>query len=77
MYLEWSRPVRWYKKQPITLIRKYFGDKIGLYFCWLGFYTNMLIWPAIVGTICFMYGLISMYSDDNIPRYIYACKRMC
>lgn len=27
----------------------------------------MLIYPAIVGTICFLYGIASINSDDNIP----------
>ncbi|KAJ8706285.1 hypothetical protein PYW08_010911 [Mythimna loreyi] len=67
LYLEWARPCKWFKKQPLWLIRRYFGDKIGLYFCWLGFYTKMLYAPAIVGTLCFMYGLASMESSDNIP----------
>lgn len=67
LYLTWARPNCWYKKQPLCLIRKYFGDKIALYFCWLGFYTNMLIYPAIVGAICFVYGIISIDSNDNIP----------
>ncbi|CAB3257489.1 unnamed protein product [Arctia plantaginis] len=67
LYLEWARPAKWYKKQPLWLVRRYFGDKIGLYFCWLGFYTKMLYAPAIVGTLCFLYGLASMESNDNIP----------
>ncbi|XP_044763195.1 anoctamin-4-like isoform X2 [Coccinella septempunctata] len=67
LYLEWARPAKWMKKQPLGLIRKYFGDKIGLYFCWLGFYTKMLYAPAIVGFICFMYGLLTIDSPDNIP----------
>lgn len=67
LYLTWARPSDWYKKQPLCLIRKYFGEKIALYFCWLGFYTNMLVYPAIVGTICFLYGLASINSEDNIP----------
>lgn len=67
LYLTWARPSKWFKKQPLCLIRKYFGDKIALYFCWLGFYTNMLIYPAVVGTICFFYGLASINSNDNIP----------
>uniref|UniRef100_A0A182FBV7 Anoctamin n=1 Tax=Anopheles albimanus TaxID=7167 RepID=A0A182FBV7_ANOAL len=67
LYLEWARPIKWYKKQPLCLVRKYFGDKIGLYFCWLGFYTKMLYAPAIVGLFCFLYGLASMDSSDNIP----------
>ncbi|KAJ6648985.1 Anoctamin-6, partial [Pseudolycoriella hygida] len=31
LYLEWARPSKWYKRQPICLIRKYFNDT---YFCW-------------------------------------------
>ncbi|KAJ8943897.1 hypothetical protein NQ318_019505, partial [Aromia moschata] len=67
LYLEWARPAKWMKRQPLSLVRKYFGDKIALYFCWLGFYTKMLFAPAIVGTLCFMYGLFTIDSDDNIP----------
>ncbi|XP_055534880.1 anoctamin-4 [Wyeomyia smithii] len=67
LYLEWARPIKWFKKQPLCLVRKYFGDKIALYFCWLGFYTKMLYAPAIVGLLCFLYGLASMDSTDNIP----------
>lgn len=67
LYLEWARPAKWFKRQPLWLVRKYFGDKIALYFCWLGFYTKMLYAPAIVGTLCFLYGLFSMDSDDNLP----------
>ncbi|GBP81847.1 Anoctamin-6 [Eumeta japonica] len=69
LYLEWARPSKWYKKQPLWMVRRYFGEKIGLYFCWLGFYTKMLYAPAVVGTLCFLYGLASMDSSDNIPRY--------
>jgi anoctamin-4 len=69
LYTEWARPSKWYKKQPLWLIKKYFGEKIGLYFAWLGFYTNMLIPASAVGLLCFFYGLLSMNSSDNIPRY--------
>lgn len=67
LYLSWARPSQWYKKQPLCLVRKYFGDKIALYFCWLGFYTEMLVYPSIVGTLCFLYGLASIDSADNTP----------
>ncbi|CAF4888233.1 unnamed protein product [Pieris macdunnoughi] len=67
LYLEWARPAKWYKKQPLWLVRRYFGEKIALYFSWLGFYTKMLYAPAIVGTLCFLYGLASIDSGDNIP----------
>ncbi|CAD1471715.1 unnamed protein product [Heterotrigona itama] len=56
-----------YKKQPLWLIRRYFGEKVALYFAWLGFYTKCLYAPAIVGLLCFMYGVGSMDGPDNIP----------
>lgn len=46
--------------------RKYFGEKVGLYFAWLGVYTQMLIPAAIVGVIVFLYGCATV--DENIPR---------
>ncbi|XP_028257251.1 anoctamin-1a isoform X2 [Parambassis ranga] len=62
---EWASYSVFYKYQPIGLIRKYFGEKIGLYFAWLGVYTQMLIPAAIVGVIVFLYGCATV--DDNIP----------
>lgn len=56
-----------YKKQPLWLIRRYFGEKVGLYFAWLGFYTKCLYPPAVVGLLCFFYGLGSMEGVDNVP----------
>lgn len=50
----------------LFLCRKYYGEKIGIYFAWLGFYTEMLFFAAIVGFLCFLYGWITM--DDSISR---------
>ncbi|GAB6023958.1 hypothetical protein CHUAL_008688 [Chamberlinius hualienensis] len=63
LFQEWARLKCFYKSQPIPLIRKYFGEKIGIYFAWLGFYTYMLIAPAVVGAICFLYGMITLSND--------------
>uniref|UniRef100_A0A7N8XZ40 Anoctamin n=1 Tax=Mastacembelus armatus TaxID=205130 RepID=A0A7N8XZ40_9TELE len=63
--MEWACYSVFYKYQPIGLIRKYFGEKIGLYFAWLGVYTQMLIPAAIIGVIVFLYGCATV--DDNIP----------
>ncbi|XP_050970939.1 anoctamin-1a isoform X3 [Labeo rohita] len=65
LYEEWASYSIFYKYQPIGLIRKYFGEKVGLYFAWLGVYTQMLIPAAIVGVIVFLYGCATV--DDNIP----------
>ncbi|XP_021432672.1 anoctamin-6 isoform X2 [Oncorhynchus mykiss] len=56
LYNEWAHPKSFYKMQPLDLIRKYYGEKIGIYFAWLGFYTAMLALAAIVGLGCFIYG---------------------
>ena len=44
--------------------RKYYGEKIGIYFAWLGFYTEMLFLAAVVGTICFAYGYLT-YNENQ------------
>ncbi|KAK6472483.1 anoctamin-5-like isoform X1 [Huso huso] len=63
LYRSWARFMCFYKEQPLNLIRKYYGEKIGIYFAWLGFYTEMLFYAALVGLICFCYGA-STYSDN-------------
>ncbi|XP_076878421.1 anoctamin-1 isoform X4 [Brachyhypopomus gauderio] len=65
LYEEWASYSVFYKYQPVGLIRKYFGEKIGLYFAWLGVYTQMLIPASLVGVIVFLYGCVTV--DDNIP----------
>lgn len=47
--------------------RKYFGEQIGLYFAWLGVYTQLLIPPSVLGIIVFLYGIFTV--DTNVPRW--------
>uniref|UniRef100_A0A3B3ZSM6 Anoctamin n=1 Tax=Periophthalmus magnuspinnatus TaxID=409849 RepID=A0A3B3ZSM6_9GOBI len=63
----WARWCKWYKYQPLDHIREYFGEKIGLYFAWL-FYTTWLLPAAVVGTLVFVSGVMTMGS--NIPEEI-------
>ncbi|XP_074192968.1 anoctamin-1 isoform X7 [Rhinolophus sinicus] len=65
LYEEWASYGVFYKYQPIDLVRKYFGEKIGLYFAWLGVYTQMLIPASVVGVIVFLYGCATV--NENIP----------
>ncbi|XP_027899856.1 anoctamin-2b isoform X3 [Xiphophorus couchianus] len=65
LFEEWAKYSAFYKYQPIDLVRKYFGEKIGLYFAWLGVYTQLLIPASIVGIIVFGYGVATV--DTNIP----------
>ncbi|XP_035986817.1 anoctamin-5-like isoform X2 [Fundulus heteroclitus] len=63
LYSHWAQFLCFFKEQPINRIRKYYGEKIGIYFAWLGFYTEMLLFAAVVGTICFLYGFLTF--DEN------------
>ncbi|KAM9327575.1 anoctamin-4-like [Pholidichthys leucotaenia] len=60
LYEYWAWWGVWYKYQPLDLIRRYFGEKIGLYFAWLGWYTGMLFPAALVGLLVFLYGLLTL-----------------
>uniref|UniRef100_A0A669BCP0 Anoctamin n=1 Tax=Oreochromis niloticus TaxID=8128 RepID=A0A669BCP0_ORENI len=37
------------ERQPLDDICDYFGVKIAMYFAWLGFYTNSMLYPAVIG----------------------------
>ncbi|XP_025082968.1 anoctamin-7-like isoform X2 [Pomacea canaliculata] len=59
----WARWGAWYKYQPLDHIREYFGEKIGIYFAWIGLYTAWLIPASFVGILVFLYGVFTMNSD--------------
>ena len=45
--------------------RHYYGEKVGIYFTWLGFYTSWLLPASIVGLIVFGYGLSTLTLRNN------------
>lgn len=44
---------KFFGKQPIDEIRNYFGEKLAIYFAWIGFYIKWLIPASIIGVILF------------------------
>uniref|UniRef100_A0A4W6D6D9 Anoctamin n=1 Tax=Lates calcarifer TaxID=8187 RepID=A0A4W6D6D9_LATCA len=64
-HFKWANYGVMHKYQPVDLIRKYFGEQIGLYFAWLGVYTQLLIPPSVLGIIVFLYGIFTV--DANVP----------
>ncbi|KAM8973260.1 anoctamin-6 [Pelodytes ibericus] len=83
LFREWAHPRSFFKLQPLDLVRKYYGEKVGIYFAWLGFYTRMLLVAAIVGLGCFLYGYKSQETctwskevcDPNIGGDIIMCPQ--
>uniref|UniRef100_A0A8C5PF83 Anoctamin n=1 Tax=Leptobrachium leishanense TaxID=445787 RepID=A0A8C5PF83_9ANUR len=83
LFREWAHPLSFFKLQPLDLVRKYYGEKVGIYFAWLGFYTRMLLLAAVVGLGCFLYGLKSQETctwskevcDPNIGGEIIMCPQ--
>ncbi|KAJ1089461.1 hypothetical protein NDU88_002612, partial [Pleurodeles waltl] len=63
LFRYWARWGKWNKYQPLDHIRKYFGEKIALYFAWLGFYTGWLLPAAVIGTVVFFFGIFLMEVD--------------
>ncbi|KAM4617598.1 anoctamin-9 isoform 2-T2 [Discoglossus pictus] len=59
--------------QPVREIREYFGEKVALYFAWLGWYTIMLFPAALVGLGVFLYGFVH-FSTSQISREICAAN---
>ena len=48
----------WCKFQPLRKVRDYFGEKIGLYFAWLGMYVLILVVSeSVPGIILYNYCL--------------------
>uniref|UniRef100_A0A8C8VLZ7 Anoctamin n=1 Tax=Pelusios castaneus TaxID=367368 RepID=A0A8C8VLZ7_9SAUR len=63
LFQSWARWKKWNRYQPLDHIRRYFGEKIALYFAWLGFYTGWLLPAAVVGTLVFIVGIFLMLTD--------------
>ncbi|XP_074497037.1 anoctamin-7 isoform X1 [Sebastes fasciatus] len=63
LYSYWAKWSSWRRYQPLDHIREYFGEKIALYFAWLGFYTGWLLPASVVGTLIFLFGFWVMATD--------------
>ena len=46
---EWLQLLAWPSAQPFLKIRNYFGEKMALYYVFLGNYTEYLALPSIIG----------------------------
>ncbi|XP_006893399.1 PREDICTED: anoctamin-9 [Elephantulus edwardii] len=66
---KWAQWRSMFCKQPIDDIRSYFGEKVALYFAWLGWYTLMLIPAALMGLAVFLSGF-ALFNASQISKEI-------
>ena len=67
---------------PLSLC-SYFGEKVALYFSWLGFYTCFLLPVALLGVVAAIYGAATMSAsvaateicDDSIVGNLTMCPQ--
>lgn len=77
----WASFSQWYKYQPLSAIKNYFGTRVALYFAWLGTYNFMLVIAGLIGMCCFIVGLITMETfqpvkeicDERNSELFYMC----
>ncbi|KGL89638.1 Anoctamin-9, partial [Charadrius vociferus] len=65
----WARWRDIFCQQPIEKIRCYFGEKVALYFAWLGWYTYLLGIAAVVGLVVFVAG-ITVFNSSQVSKEI-------
>ncbi|XP_054053689.1 anoctamin-9 [Rissa tridactyla] len=65
----WARWRDIFSQQPIEKIRCYFGEKVALYFAWLGWYTYLLGFAAVAGLLVFVTG-ITVFNSSQVSKEI-------
>nr|XP_021153416.1 anoctamin-9 isoform X3 [Columba livia] len=66
---KWARWRDIFCQQPLEKIRCYFGEKVALYFAWLGWYTYLLGIAAVAGLVVFVAG-ITVFSSSQVSKEI-------
>jgi len=68
---KWLKLHAWPSSQPISEIKDYFGERVGLYFAYLQHYVTWLMYPALFGVGTFTYGAYFYTSKVNqlLPVY--------
>ncbi|KAF7666802.1 hypothetical protein LDENG_00093680 [Lucifuga dentata] len=74
---KWARWSALFTGQPITDVKCYFGEKVALYYLWLGWYTKLLVPAAVLGLVVFLYGLAFFRTNPLIKEVCESGIIMC
>ena len=77
LYTEWARYRNLFRIQPLDQIKNYFGEQIGLYFAFTGYYTYWLTYASLFGLASFIYSLATMNSDEYLTALKNDTRLMC
>ena len=61
----WLKAFAFPWQQPYDEIKDYFGEKVALYFRWLGNYTKWLVFPAVFGVAAFVHSRSAGVLDNT------------
>ncbi|KAF6734610.1 Anoctamin-9 [Oryzias melastigma] len=73
----WARWRAAFNNQPFQKIQKYFGEKVALYYLWLGWYTTFLVPAAVLGVVVFLCGIAFFNSNPLIKEVCESNITMC
>ncbi|XP_075947042.1 anoctamin-9-like [Anarhichas minor] len=74
---EWARWSGLFTGQPLMDVKSYFGEKVALYYLWLGWYTKLLVPAAALGVVVFLYGLAFFNTNPLINEVCQSSIIMC
>ncbi|KAF7212918.1 anoctamin-9-like [Nothobranchius furzeri] len=74
---EWARWSALFTAQPVNKIKEYFGEKVALYYLWLGWYTKLLVPAAALGVVVFLYALAFFNTNPLIKEVCHSNITMC
>ncbi|KAI3377205.1 hypothetical protein L3Q82_009110, partial [Scortum barcoo] len=74
---KWARWSALFTGQPVSDIKCYFGEKVALYYLWLGWYTRLLVPAAAIGVVVFLYGLAFFNTNPLIKEVCQSNITMC
>ncbi|KAM8888016.1 anoctamin-9-like [Synchiropus picturatus] len=74
---KWARWTALFTNQPVDDVKSYFGEKVALYYLWLGWYTKLLVPAAVLGVVVFLYGLAFFNTNLLIKEVCDSTVIMC
>lgn len=77
LYHHWSKWTNFYKSQPLDHVRKYFGEKVGIYFTWVGKQAIIILYCLCSVILC-LYLLTFVYHNTSVSliHVLHACMHM-